>query len=639
MLFKITNGQVAYGATTVLEEVNFEIREREKIALVGRNGCGKTTLLKVLTGEVELSDGTGEEKFSVARGRDVVVGYLKQNTFQDESLTLVDEILGAYSVILDLEKRVERARINMEENPTEENVAKFSTLSDAFETEGGYVYKKEYESGIRKFGFTEEDKLKKLSEFSGGQRTKIALLRLVLSKPDVLLLDEPTNHLDVEAIEWLQEYVKNYKKSAVIVSHDRMFLDKTVDVVYEIEYGVTKRYPGNYTSFTAQKRQNYEKQLKDHDAQRKEIERLNRIVERFRYKPTKASMALSKLKMIERMKIVQAPNPYDLKTFHADFQPEDTGVEKPLEIRELEVGYDASLARISLEIRRGQKLAVIGNNGVGKSTLLKTIAGVIPALAGRYIYGVRVKLAYFDQQSAQRTSEKTVFDDFYDEFPRMNETEVRTALGAFGFSGEDVFKTVSSLSGGEKVKLQFCKLLRRKPNFLLLDEPTNHLDIVGKETLEDMLRAYQGTVIFVSHDRYFVNRVCDSVLEFNQGSVAFYKMGYEEYLERRSPIEGEIVTSAVRSCDVAKPRSINPGKERAKKEARMKRIETILEDVTKKLAELNAKLETPEVYTDYLKIKSVQDEIDMLTAEQDGLTDEYFALGEELEELRRTFGE
>ena len=629
MLFKITNGQVAYGSTTVLEEVNFEIREREKIALVGRNGCGKTTLLKVLTGEVELSDGTGEEKFSVAKGRGVVVGYMRQNAFEREDVTLLDAILDAYSDILDLERRMDEARIRMESDHSEEAVARFSALSDAFEREGGYLYKKEYETGIKKFGFSEEDKLKPLSEFSGGQRTKIALLKLVLSKPDVLLLDEPTNHLDVESIEWLQDYVKNYKKSAVIVSHDRMFLDKVVDVVYEIEYGVTHRYPGNYTNFTKVKRVNYEKQLKDHDAQRREIERLNRIVERFRYKPTKASLAMSRLKMLEKMKIIEAPNRYDLRTFHADFQPEDTGVEIMLNAKDLSIGYDGELTKLSLEIRRGQKLAVIGRNGIGKSTLLKTIAGTIPRLSGTMAFGVRSKVAYFDQQIAQRTSEKTVFDDFYDEFPRLNETAVRTALGAFGFYGEDVFKKVSDLSGGEKVKLQFCKMLRRKPNFLLLDEPTNHLDIVGKETLEDMLMAFKGTIIFVSHDRYFVQRVADSILEFNEGNTRLYKSTYDEYLIRRAETEVETPTSVVKPCKVEKPKGYNPGKEASRRAQRKKKIESLLEDLEAETADLNADLERPEVYTDYVEVGRIQKRLEEISNQTSALMEEYFALEEE----------
>ena len=627
MLFKITNGQVAYGATTVLEEVNFEIREKEKIALVGRNGSGKTTLLKVLTGEVELCDGTGEEKFSVAKGRDIVVGYMRQNAFQDESVSLLDEILKAYQPILDIEKRMEEARQRMETDSSADAVARFSSLSDAFEREGGYLYKKEYETGIRKFGFSESDKSKPLSDFSGGQKTKIALLRLVLSKPDILLLDEPTNHLDVESVEWLQDYVKNYKKSAVIVSHDRMFLDKTVDVVYEIEYGVTRRYPGNYTHFTKAKRVEYEKQLKDHEAQRKEIERLNRIVERFRYKPTKASMAMSKLKQIERMKLIDAPNRYDLSTFHADFQPEDAGVEIMLNTRGLEVGYDRPLAKVDLEIRRNQKLAVIGKNGIGKSTLLKTIAGVIPALSGTKAFGVRSKVAYFDQQIAQRTSQKTVFDDFYDEFPRLNETAVRTALGAFGFTGEDVFKKVSDLSGGEKVKLQFCKMLRRKPNFLLLDEPTNHLDIVGKETLEDMLMAYQGTVIFVSHDRYFVQRVCDSVLDFGD-EVRLYKMGYEDYLIKREQFRQEPAPVVSRNA-VERPKGYNPGKERDKRLSRMKRIDVLLGNIESEIATLNKDLENPEIYVDYVKVGQIEQRLAALDNEQTALMEEYLELEEQ----------
>lgn len=414
-------------------------------------------------------------------------------------------------------------------------------MMDRFDFMGGYTYKKEYETAIRKFGFSEEDKQKSLSEFSGGQRTKIALIKLLLSKPDILLLDEPTNHLDVQTIEWLEDYLKSYKKSVVIVSHDRMFLDKIVNVVYEIEYGVTTRYPGNFTDFTRRKRENYEKQLKDHEAQRKEIDRLNRIVERFKYKPTKAAMAFSKMKQIEHMQIIDAPNKYDLKTFHADFQPKDESVKNVFKATDLSVGYspETPLASLNFELFRGEKLGVIGANGTGKSTLLKTLIGKLSPLSGRLSYGLRVQTGYFDQQMAQVTSPKTVLDYFWDEFPGLNQTEARNALGAFQFSGDDVFKTVDNLSGGEKVRLALCKILKRRPNLLILDEPTNHMDIVGKETLENMLSAYEGTLIFVSHDRYFVNKLADRLIVFGQNGAEFLPYGYTEYEEKQKASQKE----------------------------------------------------------------------------------------------------
>ena len=531
MFYQIVNGSVSYGADTVLEEINFEIREKEKIAIVGRNGCGKTTLLRVLTNQITLSEGTGEGKLAVTKSGNPVVGYLEQIAFTDNTVRMIDEIKKVYQTLLDLEQKISQTAEKLHTDSSKETVAAYSDMMDRFEFLGGYSYKKEYETAIKKFGFTEEDKQKPLSDFSGGQRTKIALIKLLLSKPDILLLDEPTNHLDVQTVEWLEEYLKNYKKSMVIVSHDRMFLDKTVNVVYEIEYGVTTRYPGNFTDFTRRKRENYEKQLKDHEAQRKEIERLNRIVERFKYKPTKASMAFSKMKQIEHMQIIDAPNKYDLKTFHADFQPKEESVKTVLQATKLAVGYqpEQPLATLDFELFRGQKLAIIGANGTGKSTLLKTLTGKLSPLSGSYAYGLRVQPGYFDQQMAQITSNKTLLDYFWDEFPGLSQTEARKALGAFQFTGDDVFKTVDNLSGGEKVRLALCRIFKRRPNLLILDEPTNHMDIVGKETLENILAAYEGTLIFVSHDRYFVNKLADRLIVFEENGATFLPYGYTEY--------------------------------------------------------------------------------------------------------------
>ena len=523
MNFKITNGSVEYGAETILEEINIEIKEKEKIAIIGRNGAGKSTLLKAIINNDLLTQGTGEEKFNIYKEGNPVIGYLKQMEFEDDQITMIDEILKVYKPITNLEQKIEQIVEKMQTDKSEELAKEYSKAMDKYEFLDGYTYKKEYETAINKFGFSSEDKLKKISEFSGGQRTKIAFIKLLLSKPDILLLDEPTNHLDIETIEWLEQYLKNYSKSVVIVSHDRMFLNKIVNKVYEIEYGVTTAYSGNYTFFEEQKKINYEKQLKDYEYQQKEIKRLNDIVTRFKYKPTKAKMAMSKLKQIERMVKIEAPNKYDLTTFKTNFVIEKQSGKDVLFAKDLEIGYDKTLQKISLNVYRGQKIGIIGENGIGKSTLLKTLVGIIPKISGEFEFGHNVQIGYFDQQMALLDSEKTVLEDFSEEFPNLTTTELRNSLVAFMFYGEDVFKKINMLSGGEKVRLQLCKILKKGPNLLILDEPTNHMDIIGKESLELLLKEYTGTIIFVSHDRFFVNKIADTLLIFTKHQVKQFK--------------------------------------------------------------------------------------------------------------------
>ena len=532
MLYQISNGAVAFGDDVILHSIDFEIRNTEKIAIVGRNGCGKTTLLKLISGEVEMEKLDSDESAFIAKAGNPEIGYLKQIAFDDPDVTLEQEVRKCFVKMDERKAELARAAAELEHDYSDEKVARYTAMEEAFKDDGGYYYEKEYEVMIRKFGFSDDERKKPIRDFSGGQQTKIAFIKLLLSKPDILLLDEPTNHLDVTTIEWLEGYLKSYPKAVVVVSHDRMFLDNVVDVVYEIEYGTARRYPGNYTNFIARKKENYDKQMKDHIAQQKEIERLQRMVTRFKGKPTKTAMAQSKQKAIDRMVIIEAPDKYDNKTFHANFQPEKETGNDVLYTSELAIGYDYPLSVVSLDLKRGEKLGILGGNGLGKSTFLKTIVGKIPALSGEYRFGTNVQIGYFDQQMAMYTSNKTVLDDFWDEYPNLTETEARNALGAFLFSGEDVFKNVNMLSGGEKVRLALCKILKTRPNVLVLDEPTNHMDIVGKETLESMLKDYKGTLIFVSHDRYFVKKVATQLLVFEDGTTNLYQFGYEQYQEK-----------------------------------------------------------------------------------------------------------
>ncbi len=663
MLYQISNGAVAFGDDVILHSIDFEIRNTEKIAIVGRNGCGKTTLLKLISGEVEMEKLDSDESAFIAKAGNPEIGYLKQIAFDDPDVTLEQEVRKCFVKMDERKAELARAAAELEHDYSDEKVARYTAMEEAFKDDGGYYYEKEYEVMIRKFGFSDDERKKPIRDFSGGQQTKIAFIKLLLSKPDILLLDEPTNHLDVTTIEWLEGYLKSYPKAVVVVSHDRMFLDNVVDVVYEIEYGTARRYPGNYTNFIARKKENYDKQMKDHIAQQKEIERLQRMVTRFKGKPTKTSMAQSKQKAIDRMVIIEAPDKYDNKTFHANFQPEKETGNDVLYTSELAIGYDHPLSVVSLDLKRGEKLGILGGNGLGKSTFLKTIVGKIPALSGEYRFGTNVQIGYFDQQMAMYTSNKTVLDDFWDEYPNLTETEARNALGAFLFSGEDVFKNVNMLSGGEKVRLALCKILKTRPNVLVLDEPTNHMDIVGKETLESMLKDYKGTLIFVSHDRYFVKKVATQLLVFEDGTTNLYQFGYEQYQEkldreaeenknvyRGNAIFGGAISqngSSQTGSDVKRSTSqtgaagnvgestnansaaqaggmavsstgkayYNPGKERSKIQKKVKKAEEDLAVKEAKLDELKAELMKPEYQSSYSKLTEIQNEIDALEEE------------------------
>ena len=614
MNYRITNGSVSYGAETILEEINFEVKGKQKVAIVGRNGSGKSTLLKAIVDNELLSEGIGTEKFSVYKEGKPVIGYLKQIDFENENITMLDEILKEYKEIINLEKKIENIVIKMQTDKSEEIAKEYSRLQDRYEFLEGYTYKIEYETAINKFGFTAEDKYKKISEFSGGQRTKIAFIKLLLSKPDILLLDEPTNHLDITTIEWLESYLKSYNKAVVIVSHDRMFLNKIVDKIYEIEYGTITEYSGNYEFFEKQKRINYERTLKDFEFQQKEIKRLTAIADRFRYKPTKAKMALSKLKQVERMVKIEEPNKYDLKTFKTNFNIEKESGNNVLTVDNLQIGYDKLLSTVSFKLYKSQRLGIIGSNGTGKSTLLKTIVGKERALGGNFELGHNVEIGYFDQQIAQLNSSKTIFDDFYEEFPNLTVTEIRNSLAAFMFYGEDVFKEISMLSGGEKVRLALCKILKRKPNLLILDEPTNHMDIVGKESLENMLSEYKGTLIFVSHDRFFVNKIANCILSFENGQTKFYDYGYEYYLEKRE----EIVVEDENNKKQEKAKKAvynNPLKDRGKLQRKIKKLEEEISKKEEEVSSLQKELLQEEIYSDYVKVTEIQEKINSINRE------------------------
>lgn len=628
MQINVSNISVEYDGTPVIYQADFVIHENEKIALIGRNGCGKTTLLKVLTGEVEYQKGEDDAPYGIFTSGNPVIGFLKQTSNDDKAKTMFDEILDAYSSLIKIEKDMESALEDLQNDSCDQNVRRYSRLCEQFEREGGYTYKKEYLTAVKKFGFSNEDMQKPLCEFSGGQRTKISLLKLLLSKPDVLLLDEPTNHLDLEAIEWLENYLCANKKSCVIVSHDRMFLDKIVNVVYEIEYGETKRYQGNYTSFTAQKQQAYDKALKDSIMRKKEIDRLSALVERFRYKAKKAAMAQAKLKQIERIGEVGTPSNFDTATFKSNFQPERETVEKAVVLDKLVFGYDKPLGQINTIIKRGDKVGIIGQNGCGKSTLVKTIVHKLKPLGGSATFGLHAQVGYFDQTSTQSFSTLTVLEDFQNEFPMLSNTEARSALGAFMLSGDDVFKRICDLSGGEKVRLALCKILRKKPNILILDEPTNHMDIIGKETLERLLSNYTGTVITVSHDRYFVNRVCNRLIVFDGGKVELFDGKYSDYESRKQV--SDFTNDFVKTVDEKKKeKPVSQSKEAARRAHRISFLEEKMNALNEQISSLQNTMHNDQsVYSDYTKIAEIEEQISSLQAKLAPLEEEWLELSE-----------
>ena len=613
MKYQIINGAITFGNNTILEEINFTINKSDRIAIVGRNGSGKTSLLKSLVDNDMLESGIGFDDLRIVKIGKPSIGYQEQHAFSNLDVTLLDEILKVYKDITNLENKIKKLEDKMISNATSETILEYTDCIERYKLIGGYTYKKEYEVALNKFGFSSEDKMKKLSEFSGGQRTKISFLKLLLSKPDILLLDEPTNHLDIVTVEWLEEYLSNYPKALVVISHDRMFLDKIVNKVYEIEYATLTLYKGNYSSYELQKKLNYEKQLADYEFQQKEIKRLQDIADRFRYKPSKASMAMSKLRKIEQMTIIDKPEHADTRNWKFLLKVDDYSSNNVLSVKDLVIGYkNIPLSKVSFNLYKGQKLAIIGENGKGKSTLIKTLMGIIPKISGKFTYGYNVNKEYFDQQMEFLNDENTVFDEYLHSFPTEDPQQIRNILGTFMFSGEDVFKKIKVLSGGEKVRLQLCKILRKSPNLLILDEPTNHLDIFSKEKLETLLTEYNGTVLFVSHDRYFINKVADSLLVFENDEVVYFDGKYDEYVNQKKSI---VITS-----EKAKDKKISKKESKPKTTfAIMKKLERDIDKKENKRKELETKLFDKEIYTNITKINEINDMIENLTKEIDNL--------------------
>lgn len=624
MVYQMKNAIIGYPGNRLLESASMDIKNTEKIAIVGRNGCGKTTLLKVIAGKLEVDNLDSDEEFIIQADGSPSIGYLEQINFEKETNTVREELLKVYSEIFILKDKMYELTKLMEVEASEVILNQYAKVSDRFERIGGYTYQFEMEQIFTKFGFDIADLDREVQTFSGGQKTKIAFVKLLLSKPDILLLDEPTNHLDMPTIEWLEEYLKKYNHAVVIVSHDRMFLDRIVDVTYEIEHKKVKRYSGNHTAYLEQKRLDYDLQCKAYEAQQKEIDRLTIFIEKWKNTPTKVAMTRSKQMQIDHMVKIPKPMRFDTRSMHAKLQPNKESGKEVLTVKELKIGYEDVLANVSFELKKGQKLAVIGENGKGKSTLLKTVVGQIEALGGVSKYGRDVDLVYFDQELLNLDESKTVIEEFWDTYPKLTQTEVRTILGNFLFYGDDVFQPLIRLSGGEKVRLSLAKLMKRQANLLILDEPTNHLDMIGKEALEAMLKNYQGTILFVSHDRYFVKRIADSLLIFGQEAVNYYSYGYETYLKKNETNKQseELLKQKYGSSNLVNDTEViqnflegkqtisNSGKDKARRERRIAQVENEITRLEDKINKLKLKFSDPEIATDYQKLSELQEEID-----------------------------
>lgn len=559
MLYQIKDGTVSAGGQTILSHIDFYIKEKEKIAVVGKNGAGKTTLLRLLAGE--LTPDRDDSRGSYGRSNDMVTGAATAGSDLDGTAKRTQRakkkkssgnpetgITMSRNITIDMLRQADKSNQDL---TIEQILLESCPDKDTFSKER-FDYEMEYDRLFTGFGFEKSDKTRLFRSFSGGEQTKISLIKLLLKKPDLLLLDEPTNHLDMKTVEWLEDYLINYPKAVVMVSHDRAFLDAVATGVYELENGALHRYAGNYTQYRQQKLKNLQIQRKAYERQQAEIAHNNELIEKFKHKPKKAAFARSRKTMLARMKLIEKPVEDEAHIFTGNIEPQFPGGKWVYEAKELKIGYDGrALLELSLRIRRGQKIAVIGDNGIGKSTFLKTVAGLILPIKGTSQLGSNLLVGYFDQQSALIDSDKTVRDHFHELFPALVEKDLRKTLGMYLFGGANASKRISSLSGGEKSRLVLAELLTGRPNLMILDEPTNHMDIPAKETLESAFKAYTGTMLFVSHDRYFIKQVADAILVFENDKVMYYPFGYDHYISRLKASQDGNLPALMQAKDAA----------------------------------------------------------------------------------------
>lgn len=640
-----------FGAEILFDDVTLEIKEAARVGLVGRNGAGKSTLLHIISGQEEPDAGRVNKK------RDLTIGYLDQHTGLESTRTIWEEMLTVFESVIQLEKEMRQLEAKMsdpslleDQGQYQELLKRYDIMQESFKQQNGYGYESEIRSVLHGFRFYEEDFSMPISQLSGGQKTRLALAQLLLEKKDLLVLDEPTNHLDIDTLAWLEKYLLSYTGALLIVSHDRYFLDKVVNEIYEVSNGKVQHFTGNYSNYLKLKAELIQKMWKEYEKQQKKIEKTEDFINRNLVRASTTKRAQSRRKMLDKMDKMGKPQD-DEKSANFNFYTERESGSVVLQTEELAIGYDDHTLSesINLDIRKTDAIALVGPNGVGKTTLLKTLVGQIPELAGSIQLGTKVDTGYYDQEQTLLHSTKRVLDELWDEHPTIPEQSIRTLLGSFLFSGDDVEKSISSLSGGEKARVALAKLAMEKNNFLILDEPTNHLDIDSKEVLENALIDFEGTLLFVSHDRYFINRMATKVLEINQDGLTLYLGDYDYYLQKKEELEalsalkntGETNQPNPVASSTSSPSNGSNRAQQKEQQRETRRLERLIEELEQKLQvneekldEVHQQLSDPAIYDDADQAARLSSEHEKLQAEQETLMEQWETASVELESFQ-----
>lgn len=624
----------SFGEKEILEDASFHIEEREKAALIGNNGAGKTTLLRIIMEEIHSDAG------QVVLAKDKRIGYLAQYQDVQGHLSVYEELLSTKQYIIDMEERLRAMEVQMKNASGEELdrlMNSYTRLTHEFELENGYAYKSELMGVLNGLGFTEEDFTKQVATLSGGQKTRVALGKLLISKPDILLLDEPTNHLDMESIAWLETYLLNYPGAVFIVSHDRYFLDKVVTKVIEIDAGQVRMYAGNYSAYAEKKAQLRDAQYKAYLNQQREIKHQEAVIVKLKSFNREKSIkrAESREKMLNKIQRIDKPVEVQSQ-MRLSLEPRVVSGNDVLTVEDLAKSFPQQklFSNISFQIKRGERVALIGNNGTGKTTMLKILNGLLDADAGSFSLGAKVQIGYYDQEHHVLHAEKTIFEEISDTYPTLTETQIRNMLAAFLFTGDDVFKVISSLSGGERGRVSLAKLMLSEANFLILDEPTNHLDIASKEILEEALNSYTGTVLYVSHDRYFINQTATRILDLTNQSVVNYIGDYDYYLEKKEELTEKYAPSAQEATEETKEETPSEGKltwqqqkeeqaRKRKQENELKKVEKRIEELETRDKEIDDTLVLPDVCTNVGRCAELSREKDKIQAELEELYEKW----------------
>lgn len=635
ILLQINKLEKSYDGEVIFSDVDFEVKTGERIAIVGRNGAGKTTLMKIIAGVESYDEG------NISKGKQVTMGYLTQQMTLDSNDTVMNEMKKPFKDVINIEDKMKTLTdwlsIHADEYDQDiykEKLSQYEALSNQYELMDGYNYESKIKTVLTGLDFKESDFDRQIQSFSGGQKTRLSMAQMLLSEPDLLLLDEPTNHLDMETTEWLENYLTHFKGAIVIISHDRYFLDKIVNQVYDVALGSVKKYVGNYSKFLKERDAHYEKVMAEYERQQSEIKKLETFVEKNITRASTSGMAKSRRKVLERMERIEKPR-LDAKSAQINFEITRATGEDVLKVQNLDIGYSKSITpTINLEVKRHDRIAIIGPNGIGKSTLIKTIAQKIPALGGNIVYGSNIQIGYYDQKQAEFTSNMTILDYVWNQYAHMPEKDIRTILGRFLFTQEEVKKVINDLSGGEKARLQLALLMLEKNNVLILDEPTNHLDIDSKEMLEQALQNFEGTLLFVSHDRYFINELANNIFHITQNGNELFRGDYQYYLEKLEQREAisRYEQEDIKSTETPKDDQYYANQKQLKKEKRklerqLEEIENNISTYEEQISNYEHQLTLPEIFNDIEK----SNEINNLRVEAERLLEENMEKWEKLE--------